>query len=371
MKGPRWASTNLGIFLCQRCAGIHRSLGTHISKVKSIDLDYWTDDLVHTMAVIGNANAQRVYEWNVPANFPRPSREHPHVSTPVLEQWIRAKYERLEFANHELLKNIQNLNNVDAINIDVNIAGNSSPKSSSNVRSKTISSSSSQKSQSSSLQSSTKHSTQLLIQFNNDILLDEKFTPSKAPTNGVVVKNENNSKTLANDNSLLITDFVDLAGGTSNSPAATSPSMTSSFPMSSPTVKNASHTSSSKLDFETLTQPPTSNNNPSGESAAIINMPSLYVTSTRTPQQQMNRELSKQVIMQLYNQPPYPTASTLSYVAGSTTVFPYTLYPPSSSGTCPSFFCPVTQIMSPTTQSYLATASIPPVSSNHRLFQSM
>ena len=44
--GPRWASTNLGIFICMRCAGFHRSLGTHISKVKSVSLDSWTPALV-------------------------------------------------------------------------------------------------------------------------------------------------------------------------------------------------------------------------------------------------------------------------------------------------------------------------------------
>lgn len=42
--GPRWASWNLGIFLCIRCAGIHRNLGVHISKVKSVNLDTWTAD---------------------------------------------------------------------------------------------------------------------------------------------------------------------------------------------------------------------------------------------------------------------------------------------------------------------------------------
>ena len=40
-KGPRWASWNLGIFLCIRCAGIHRNLGVHISRVKSVNLDSW------------------------------------------------------------------------------------------------------------------------------------------------------------------------------------------------------------------------------------------------------------------------------------------------------------------------------------------
>ena len=40
--GPQWASTNLGVFLCIRCASIHRKLGTHISKVKSLTLDNWS-----------------------------------------------------------------------------------------------------------------------------------------------------------------------------------------------------------------------------------------------------------------------------------------------------------------------------------------
>lgn len=35
-RGPRWASVNLGIFICMQCSGIHRSLGVHISKVHKI-----------------------------------------------------------------------------------------------------------------------------------------------------------------------------------------------------------------------------------------------------------------------------------------------------------------------------------------------
>lgn len=46
LAGPRWASWNLGIFLCIRCAGIHRNLGVHISKVKSVNLDTWTPEQV-------------------------------------------------------------------------------------------------------------------------------------------------------------------------------------------------------------------------------------------------------------------------------------------------------------------------------------
>lgn len=37
--GATWASWNLGVTLCIRCSGVHRSLGTHVSKVRSVELD--------------------------------------------------------------------------------------------------------------------------------------------------------------------------------------------------------------------------------------------------------------------------------------------------------------------------------------------
>uniref|UniRef100_A0A8C1M4E1 Arf-GAP with coiled-coil, ANK repeat and PH domain-containing protein n=1 Tax=Cyprinus carpio TaxID=7962 RepID=A0A8C1M4E1_CYPCA len=43
---PRWASINLGILLCIECSGIHRSLGVHCSKVRSLTLDTWEPELV-------------------------------------------------------------------------------------------------------------------------------------------------------------------------------------------------------------------------------------------------------------------------------------------------------------------------------------
>eukprot|EP00760_Papus_ankaliazontas_P005190 PhM_4_TR12441/c0_g1_i1/m.83285/K12486/SMAP; stromal membrane-associated protein len=60
--GTRWASLNLGIFMCMRCSGIHRSLGTHISKVRSITLDKWTKEEVDFVAAMGNSRAALLWE---------------------------------------------------------------------------------------------------------------------------------------------------------------------------------------------------------------------------------------------------------------------------------------------------------------------
>ncbi|KAF6063901.1 putative GTPase activating protein for Arf family protein [Candida albicans] len=84
-KNPRWASWNLGCFICIRCSGIHRSMGTHISKVKSVDLDAWTDDQIENMVKWGNANVNQYWEDKLPSGYiPDQSK---------IENFIRTKYD--------------------------------------------------------------------------------------------------------------------------------------------------------------------------------------------------------------------------------------------------------------------------------------
>ncbi|TPX62116.1 hypothetical protein PhCBS80983_g00645 [Powellomyces hirtus] len=89
-KDPRWASWNIGVFFCIRCSGFHRSMGTHISKVKSADLDSWTEEQIQNMARWGNAKAAQYWEHDLPANFTPPEN--------TIDQFIRAKYERKQYA---------------------------------------------------------------------------------------------------------------------------------------------------------------------------------------------------------------------------------------------------------------------------------
>merc|ERR1711955_116771 len=74
-KGPRWSSWNLGLFICIRCAGIHRNLGVHISKVKSVNLDSWTEEQIISVEDMGNRQARKIYEANLPSNYRRPQTD--------------------------------------------------------------------------------------------------------------------------------------------------------------------------------------------------------------------------------------------------------------------------------------------------------
>ncbi|XP_037552644.1 arf-GAP with GTPase, ANK repeat and PH domain-containing protein 1 [Nematolebias whitei] len=92
-QNPDWASLNLGALICIECSGIHRNLGTHLSRVRSLDLDEWPLELIKVMSTIGNELANSVWEANTQGR-PKPG---PDASREERERWIRAKYEQRLF----------------------------------------------------------------------------------------------------------------------------------------------------------------------------------------------------------------------------------------------------------------------------------
>ncbi|XP_040287733.1 arf-GAP with GTPase, ANK repeat and PH domain-containing protein 3 isoform X2 [Bufo bufo] len=71
---PDWASLNFGALMCIECSGIHRNLGTHLSRVRSLDLDDWPVELTMVMMAIGNSLANAVWE-HCTEGYTKPSLE--------------------------------------------------------------------------------------------------------------------------------------------------------------------------------------------------------------------------------------------------------------------------------------------------------
>lgn len=121
-------SANIGVFICLKCCGVHRSLGTHISKVLSqtfcpmqpdlpnlpcvsgfwnpflshiftyssilqvlsVTLDEWSDDQVEAMMEVGgNASANSIYEAYLPEGVKKPRPDAPAEDRAKYIRWSK------------------------------------------------------------------------------------------------------------------------------------------------------------------------------------------------------------------------------------------------------------------------------------------
>ncbi|XP_031402971.1 ADP-ribosylation factor GTPase-activating protein AGD3 [Punica granatum] len=107
---PDWASLNLGVLVCIECSGVHRNLGVHISKVRSLTLDVkvWEPSVISLFQALGNAFANSVWEeslqsrsaFQVPSGLYESNKPQLHFITKpnpsdaisVKEKFIHAKY---------------------------------------------------------------------------------------------------------------------------------------------------------------------------------------------------------------------------------------------------------------------------------------
>ena len=85
---PDWASLNLGILICIQCSGIHRNLGSHVSRVRSLSLDSWSDTQLEVMRRLGNSLANSVWEHNLDTR----TKPRPLSTRGEKEKFIRTKY---------------------------------------------------------------------------------------------------------------------------------------------------------------------------------------------------------------------------------------------------------------------------------------
>lgn len=115
---PDWASLNLGILVCIECSGVHRNLGVHISKVRSLTLDVkvWEPSVITLFQSLGNTYANSVWEEllhsgdssfvdDMPTRYSvsepqellpiSKPRDSDHIS--IKEKFIHAKYSEKRF----------------------------------------------------------------------------------------------------------------------------------------------------------------------------------------------------------------------------------------------------------------------------------
>ncbi|KAG0329449.1 centaurin beta [Dissophora globulifera] len=97
---PMWASVNHGTVLCIECSGIHRSLGVHVSKVRSLNLDKWETEAVEIMLKLGNTRTNNIFEAKILSGA-----EENWVSVnsdrAEKERFIIAKYIKKDFIDTE------------------------------------------------------------------------------------------------------------------------------------------------------------------------------------------------------------------------------------------------------------------------------
>ncbi|KAF1643040.1 Arf-GAP with Rho-GAP domain, ANK repeat and PH domain-containing protein 2, partial [Eudyptes chrysocome] len=92
---PDWASINLCVVICKKCAGRHRSLGPRDSKVRSLKMDasIWSNELIELFIIIGNKRANSFWAGNLPPD------EELHMDAPAEKRiaFITQKYKEGKF----------------------------------------------------------------------------------------------------------------------------------------------------------------------------------------------------------------------------------------------------------------------------------
>ncbi|KAK0095721.1 hypothetical protein PV326_007594 [Microctonus aethiopoides] len=98
---PAWASINRAILLCDQCCSIHRSLGCHISQIKSLHKSLWNTNLLSMVHALNDNGANSIWEHSLldPSNL-KIHRKKPQPKDPlhpVKSDFIKAKHQQLAF----------------------------------------------------------------------------------------------------------------------------------------------------------------------------------------------------------------------------------------------------------------------------------
>eukprot|EP01129_Flabellula_baltica_P015705 TRINITY_DN8097_c0_g1_i1.p1 TRINITY_DN8097_c0_g1~~TRINITY_DN8097_c0_g1_i1.p1 ORF type:complete len:463 (-),score=97.37 TRINITY_DN8097_c0_g1_i1:3-1391(-) len=109
-EDPDWASLTFGVFLCLDCSGIHRSLGSHISFVRSVALDKWEEEQIEVMARENNSEANSFWEKELnvkkPAAFDSLESKKEYIIAKYLKKQFTGEVSNEELSNHILIEDV-------------------------------------------------------------------------------------------------------------------------------------------------------------------------------------------------------------------------------------------------------------------------
>ncbi|XP_078582988.1 ARF GTPase-activating protein GIT2-like isoform X2 [Branchiostoma floridae x Branchiostoma japonicum] len=99
---PGWASINRGVLLCDDCCSVHRSLGRHISQVRSLQHSNWASSLLTMVQQLVTSGANSIWEHSLldPAMARSTKRKpSPNDSLSTKADFTKAKYQYLAFVH--------------------------------------------------------------------------------------------------------------------------------------------------------------------------------------------------------------------------------------------------------------------------------
>ncbi|XP_052801064.1 ARF GTPase-activating protein GIT2-like isoform X2 [Mya arenaria] len=112
---PSWASINRGVLICDECCSVHRSLGRHISQVKSLKKGQWCPTQLAMVQHLASHGANNIWEYSLWDPSQKHGRRKPNSRDqvhPVKADFIRAKYQFLSFLNKSKDTDITSLDDI-------------------------------------------------------------------------------------------------------------------------------------------------------------------------------------------------------------------------------------------------------------------
>ena len=93
-SNPDWVSLNLCVMMCIQCSGIHRSLGVHVSKVRSLKLDTWTHNTIKLILNVSNEKFNQFYEHLLTdaSNKPNPNSSLSDREAFIVQKYVQKAY---------------------------------------------------------------------------------------------------------------------------------------------------------------------------------------------------------------------------------------------------------------------------------------